>query len=76
MSCHTLDKDVVGPAFKSVAKRYKGKAQAEEMLVKTVVKGRRMRWLPLGNQKMPSPGARVAVSEEEARVLVRWILAQ
>ncbi len=39
MSCHALDKEVVGPAFKSVAKKYKGKAQAEEMLVKTVVKG-------------------------------------
>ncbi len=77
MSCHALDKEVVGPAFKSVAKKYKGKAQAEEMLVKTVVKGSPdaggFHW---GTKKMPSPGARVAVNEDEARVLVRWVLAQ
>ena len=77
MSCHALDKEVVGPAFKSVAKKYKGKAQAEDMLVKTVVKGSPdaggFHW---GTKKMPSPGARVAVSEDEARVLVRWVLAQ
>ncbi|WP_079437242.1 c-type cytochrome [Zoogloea sp. LCSB751] len=77
LSCHALDKEVVGPAFKSVARKYKGKASAEDQLVRTVVKGSSdsggFHW---GTKKMPAPGARVAVTEDEARVLVRWVLAQ
>jgi cytochrome c len=34
--CHAVDKKKDGPAFKEVAKKYKGKADAEDKLVKHV----------------------------------------
>ena len=34
--CHAVDKKKDGPAFKEVAKKYKGKAEAEDKLVKHI----------------------------------------
>ena len=34
--CHSVDKKKDGPAFKDVAKKYKGKADAEDKLVKHI----------------------------------------
>jgi cytochrome c len=34
--CHAIDKKKDGPAYKEVAKKYKGKADAEDKLVKHV----------------------------------------
>jgi len=34
--CHSIDKKKDGPAFKDVAKKYKGKADAEDKLVKHI----------------------------------------
>jgi cytochrome c len=34
--CHAVDKKKDGPAYKEVAKKYKGKADAEESLVKHI----------------------------------------
>ena len=34
--CHAVDKKKDGPAFKEVAKKYKGKADAEDKLVKHI----------------------------------------
>ena len=34
--CHSIDKKKDGPAFKEVAKKYKGKADAEDKLVKHI----------------------------------------
>jgi cytochrome c len=75
-SCHAADKETIGPAFASVAKKYKGNERAEAMLVSTVMKGSPgaggYHW---GTKKMPSPSVRQSLSEEEATTLVRWILA-
>ena len=32
MACHNVDKKIVGPAYKDVAAKYKGDANAPEML--------------------------------------------
>ncbi len=37
--CHSVDKKKDGPAYKEVAKKYKGKADAEEKLVKHITTG-------------------------------------
>jgi cytochrome c len=37
--CHALDKKKVGPAYKDVAAKYKGKADAEDKLYKHVTTG-------------------------------------
>ncbi len=68
MGCHAVDKPVVGPAFKDVAKKYNKQKDAEAKLVKKVLKGGGGVW---GNNMMP---ANNQVSEADAKVLVKWIL--
>jgi len=67
MSCHQIDKKVVGPAYKEVAKKYTAKDEA--MLVDKVLKGGKGNW---GTVPMP-PNA--TVKPEEAQKLVKWILS-
>jgi cytochrome c len=69
LACHAVQTKVVGPAYKDVAARYAGQADAEEKLAQKVVKGSQGAW---GFVPMP-PNANV--SAEEARTLVKWILA-
>lgn len=68
MSCHAIDKKLVGPAYKEVAKKYAGKG-AEATLVQHVLKGSSGVWGPV-----PMP-ANAQVNEAEAKQLVSWILS-
>jgi cytochrome c len=67
-ACHSVDKKVIGPSYKDVAKKYKGDAKAPEVLVQKVVKGGQGVWGPI-----PMPPNKV--SDDEASKLVAWILA-
>jgi cytochrome c len=67
MSCHAVDKKVVGPAYQEVAKKYK--AADEAKLVEKVMKGGSGAW---GTVPMP-PNPQV--KQDEAQKLVKWILA-
>lgn len=67
LACHNVDKKVVGPSYKDVAKKYTAKDEA--MLVEKVLKGGKGNW---GAVPMP-PNA--AVKPEEATKLVKWILS-
>ncbi len=67
-ACHAVDKKVIGPAYKDVAKKYKGDAKAPEALAQKVVKGGQGVWGPI-----PMPPNKV--SDDEAKKLVAWILA-
>lgn len=68
MACHSVDKKLVGPAYKDVAKKYAGKG-AEATLVQHVLKGSTGVWGPV-----PMP-ANTQVNEAEAKQLVGWILS-
>jgi len=68
-ACHAVDKKLVGPAYKEVAKKYAGDATAEAKLVEKVKKGGVGVW---GQVPMP-PNA--AVKDEDVKTLVKWILA-
>ncbi len=70
MACHAVDKKLVGPSFKDIAKKYAGQADASNKLVQKVLKGGAGAWGPL-----PMP-ANPQVSEAEAKTLVQWVLAQ
>ena len=67
-ACHAVDKKLVGPAYKEVAKKYKGDAKAEAMLAEKVKKGGVGNW---GQVPMP-PNANV--KDEDVKALVKWIL--
>jgi len=69
MSCHQEGRKVVGPAYKDVAKKYKGDANAEAHLVQAIQKGGKGVW---GNVPMPP---HPNVSEADAQAIVRWILS-
>jgi cytochrome c len=70
MACHAVATKLVGPAYKDVAAKYAGQKDAEAKLVAKVVKGGSGSW---GAVPMP---ANPQVSEAEAKVLVKWIMAQ
>ncbi len=69
MSCHGVDKKIVGPAFKDVAKKYAGDAKAEEMLIAKVKTGGKGVW---GQVPMP-PNPQV--KPEDAKKIVEWVLS-
>ncbi|MBN8451116.1 MAG: c-type cytochrome [Candidatus Accumulibacter sp.] len=68
LSCHAMDKKVVGPSYKDVAKKYT--ANDEAMLAEKVIKGSKGVWGPVPMPPNPS------VKPEEATKLVKWILSQ
>ncbi len=70
MSCHTVDKKLVGPGYKEVAAKYKGDKTAEAKLVEKVKKGGAGVWGPI-----PMP-ANAQVSDADVKTLVKWILTQ
>ena len=68
MSCHAVDKKVVGPSYQDVAKKYAGQ-NAEAQLVAKVKAGGKGVW---GQIPMPP---NPAVKDEDVKTLVKWILA-
>ena len=69
MSCHAIDKKLVGPAYKDVAAKYKGDAGAVDKLATKVKTGGKGAW---GEIPMPPNN----VTPEEAKKLVTWVLSQ
>ena len=67
-ACHAVDKKLVGPAYKEVAKKYKGQADAPAQLAEKVKKGGSGVW---GAVPMP-PNA--AVPDGDVTTLVAWVL--
>jgi len=70
MACHAVDKKLVGPAYKDVAKKYAGDKAAADKLAAKVMKGGSGVW---GAIPMP---ANPQVNDAEAKKLVAWILSQ
>lgn len=69
MACHAVDKKLVGPAFKDVAKKYAGDKSAADKLATKIIKGGSGVWGPV-----PMP-ANPQVSEADAKKLAAWVLA-
>lgn len=67
LACHTVDKKLVGPSYKEIAKKYKGQNVAAQLEQK-VKKGGQGVWGPV---PMP-PNA--AVPDADIKKLVDWIL--
>ena len=70
ITCHAIDKKMVGPTFKDVAAKYRGDSSAENRLVEKVIKGGSGVWGTAA--ELPHP----KMKEEDIRTLVQWILAQ
>jgi cytochrome c len=70
MACHAIDKKLVGPSYKDIAKKYQGDQSAKSKLATKVMKGGAGVWGPI-----PMP-ANPLVNQQEAEQLVNWILTQ
>jgi cytochrome c len=69
LACHTVDKKVVGPAYKDVAAKYRNDKAAEAKLIKKVKEGGKDVW---GDVPMP-PNAHV--KDNDIKTIVQWILS-
>ncbi len=61
LTCHSVDAKKVGPAFKEISAKYKGKSDAQAQLVAKLKEGK-------GHPA-------VKASEADTKSLVSWILA-
>lgn len=68
--CHTLDKRIIGPSYKEIAKKYQDDKEAKDRLALNIVGGSSGVWGKLAAPASPQ------VSEEEAKALAAWILLQ
>ncbi|MDO9193523.1 MAG: c-type cytochrome [Undibacterium sp.] len=70
MACHGVDKKILGPAYKDVAKKYKGNADAVAMMSKKIKDGSTGVWGPI---PMPPNGPKV--SDADIKIMAEWVLA-
>ena len=70
LACHAVDKKLVGPAYKDVAKKYKGDKTAKDKLIKKVKTGGSGVWGPV-----PMPPNSPKVKDADIKTLVEWVLA-
>jgi len=68
--CHSVDRKIVGPAFKDIALKYRGHADAFEKISHQIMQGGGGQW---GTIPMP-PFPRLSVAE--VKVLSDWVLGQ
>jgi len=71
VACHAVDKKLVGPAYKDVAARYRGDAEAPARLFAKVRSGGSGNWgeVPM----LPHPADKI--SDENLTAAIQWILA-
>ena len=73
LACHSVEKKIVGPAWKDVAAKYKGDAGAKDRLIGKVKKGGKGNWTKVtGGAPMPPYSPRV--SDENIGKLVDFIM--
>jgi len=70
-ACHSLDKKLVGPAYKEVAKKYKGNAGAPALLAAKVRKGGQGVWGPI---PMP-PNTPAQIGDADLNLVIAWVLS-
>ncbi len=68
-SCHAVDKKVLGPAWKDVALKYKGQANAEKTLVANITKGGQF-----GGKMGSMPARGLAANDQQIAALAKFIV--
>jgi cytochrome c len=70
LSCHQLDRKLIGPSYKEVATKYRNDKGALARLAKKVREGGQGAWGAIPMPPNPS------VTDKEAEILVKWVLSQ
>jgi cytochrome c len=76
MKCHAIDKEKDGPAFKKVAEKYKGKANAEARLVEHIMSGEKAKFADGHEEEHKVVKTTPAKDMAQIKNLIQWILAQ
>ncbi len=69
MTCHTVDKKVIGPSYKEIADKYRNDKAAAAKLFQKVKAGGKGVW---GETPMP-PNAHV--KDDDIKTIVQWVLS-
>lgn len=72
-ACHTLEKKLVGPTYKDIARRYADQKGVEAKLAEKIVKGGKGAWAKELGAEIPMP-PNTSVKPDEASRMVKWIL--
>jgi len=74
LSCHAVDRELIGPSYKEVAAKYRGQKDAQKTLVEQVKKGSVGKWPNLKAKGVPMPG-NPGVPDADAQAMVKYILS-
>lgn len=69
LACHAADKKLVGPAYKDVAAKHKGQADALEKVAARIKSGGSGMYGPVPMPPQPT------LKDDELKLLAAWILA-
>jgi len=64
---HAVDKELVGPAYQDIAKKYAGQKDAQANLVASIQKGGSGKWGPI------PMSAQAALTDADAATVVAWV---
>lgn len=67
MTCHALEKKIVGPSYKDIAAKRAGEKGAEDLLAAKIKNGSKGEWGQV-------PMLANAVTDAEAKTLAKWVL--
>jgi len=70
LTCHRIDKDLVGPSFKKIADKYQN---AHDIILQGIQNGSRKKWVSSKGAIMP-PFKKL--SDKELQTVTKWILTQ
>ena len=70
LSCHAIDRKVVGPAFQEVVARYAGDDQAQDKLIDSIRQGGTGKWGEIPMPPFPK------LTDSQARIQADFVLAQ
>lgn len=76
LKCHSVDKEKDGPAYKKVAEKYKGKADAEAKLINHLMSGEKAKFADGHEEEHKIVKTSPAKDTAQVKNLVQWILAQ
>lgn len=69
-ACHAIDKKVMGPAWKDVAKKYAGEKDAAKVISESITKGGKFGW---NFGSMPAKGMGGKATDAEIAALGKFI---
>jgi len=73
LKCHAVDKDKKGPSYKKIAEKYRGKPDAENMLIKNITTGPKIKFEDGTEDQHKIIDTR---EQDKLKNLVDWILTR